>query len=98
MNSLRWVAWGSVDIEALDKQQRRNYLKKVREELAVHGFTLHPGGSKKTPHYTVTDRNGEKHITAGPGAFAKACAHVLEKIIEGKADGEQRLEQVETVA
>ena len=70
------------------KQQRRNYLKKVRLELAEREYTLHPGGSTQTPHYTVVDRNGEKHVTAGPGAFANACAHVLKKLGEEKPDGE----------
>jgi len=82
MNLIRWAAWGTINIETLDRQQRRNYLKKVRAELAEKGYSLQPGGSTQRPWYMVT-KDGEegqnnKQIAAGEGAFSKVCAWVLE--------------------
>jgi hypothetical protein len=92
MNHLKWVGWGVVDVEALDKQQRRNYLKKLRTELSERGYTLHPGGSTQVPWYRIT-KNGDvsdsKHseTIAGEGALKKICAWALVQLGEVDVSG-----------
>lgn len=53
LSYLRWAAWGVVDIEALERMQRRNYINHVREELKLHGMQLEVGGSANAPYYRV---------------------------------------------
>src|SRR6185436_18060343 len=54
MNHTRWVAWGVVDVDGtMDRQQRRNYLRKIREEMADIGCTFNIGGNKRTPYYII---------------------------------------------
>lgn len=85
MNHTKWVAWGVVNVEALDKQQRRSYLKKLRGEMAEVGFTLHPGGSTQVPWYRVEGTPESKaHTIAGTDALKNICAWVLTQV--GEAD------------
>jgi len=84
MNHTKWAAWGVVDLEALDRQQRRNYLKKVRDELAARDLELHSGGSTKTPFYAINYAAKDKpsQCYAGVDAFKKICAWSLEQLGE----------------
>jgi hypothetical protein len=54
MNHIRWAAWGVIDIEALERMQRRNYIKRARAEMAEKGIVLSCGGSTQTPWYSIT--------------------------------------------
>lgn len=94
MSELHFAAWGSVDFEKLERIQRRNYLKRARQELKKHGLYIHAGGQKGHPVYNVQvylhagDPNNlemEKIQTyAGEKAFAKACQFAID-LIEGRA-------------
>lgn len=84
MNHIKWVAWGVVDVEALNKHRRRNYLKKIRDELSAKGFTLHPGGSKTMPWYRIEGTPGVgRHEGQGYGGKAQVFASkdALKKIL-----------------
>jgi len=87
MNRVRWAAWGVVDIEKLERMQRRNYIKAVRVELAAKNITLDCGGSTASPYYAITlpttdGKTTPKHTAAGEGAFKKVCAWLLEQLGE----------------
>lgn len=85
MNRVRWAAWAVVDIEKLERMQRRNYIKAVREEVKPHSVTLVCGGSKWSPYYqfvVTSERNENKHAAAGPAAFQKACVWLLQTLGE----------------
>ena len=82
MNHVRWAAWGVVDIEKLERMQRRNYIKRARAELEEQGIALECGGSKTTPWYSIilppTDgKTIPKHSAGGVGAFKKVCEWLL---------------------
>jgi hypothetical protein len=64
LNHMKWAAWGVIDIEKLERMQRRNYINAVREELKLHGCALECGGGNAThmKHYRVI-----KHKQAGVG-------------------------------
>jgi len=86
---IKWAAWGVIDIEAMERMQRRNYINHVREELKLHGWTLEAGGSQSVPYYRIfkmgTPVAGEKQAivksftssTLKKGAFQKVCRDVL---------------------
>ena len=85
MNHIRWAAWGVVDIEALERMQRRNYIKRARVELAEKNITLNCGGSTQTPWYAVvlltTDgKTVPKHAAGGKDAFKKVCEWLLKEL------------------
>lgn len=83
MNHIRWAAWGVIDIEAFDRMQRRNYIKRTRKELEPLGVVLNCGGSTAQPFYQMklsTDTKGY----GGKDAFRKACAWALQQL--GDAD------------
>ena len=87
MNRVRWAAWGVVNIEALERMQRRNYIKAVRNELMEQKILLDCGGSTKTPYYqfvlpTTDGKTIPKYTAAGPDAFKKVCVKLLERLGE----------------
>ena len=98
MNHIRWAAWGVIDIEKIPSdhtsggngQARREYLKKVRQELTALNMILHVGGSKVAPWYAVARRGEEKNamVSAGTDAFKKLCAWVLEHVGDVNVSGE----------
>lgn len=96
MNHIRWAAWGVVDIEALDRQQRRIYIKRTRGQLAEKGIMLNCGGSTSQPWYDIRlpkVGNVEKsHTAGGPDAFQKVCMWLLQELgdHERSADGSVR--------
>lgn len=53
MSHVSFAAWGSVDVEKLERMQRRVYIRHVREELAKHHLALECGGSKQRPYYAL---------------------------------------------
>ena len=82
MNHIRWVGWGVVDVDGtMDRQQRRNFLRKIRKELddIRCGFVI--GGKKSQPHYAIhrnmPDGAVKKQAFAGDGALKKICAWIL---------------------
>ena len=81
MNHIRWAAWGVVDIEALERMQRRNYIKRARAELAEKSIELACGGSTKTPWYSIVvptaDGKGNAKAVGGEHAFKKVCEWLL---------------------
>lgn len=88
MNHIRWAAWGVVDIEKIasdlttggNGQARRNYLRKVREELKALKMQLIVGGSAVKPWYSVVKQDDKKHVAAGDNAFKAVCTWVLNEI------------------
>lgn len=89
MSHVSFAAWGSVDVESLERMQRRVYIRHVREELAEHHLALECGGSKNKPYYALYRIvNG---IATGGALFSsnenKALSVVLTRaleIIEGR--------------
>lgn len=53
LSHIRFAAWGSVDIETLGREPRRNYIMAVRAELATRGCKLECGGVAKRPYYRI---------------------------------------------
>jgi len=98
MNHIRWAAWGVIDIEKIPSdhtsggngQARREYLKKVRQELSELNMILHVGGSKNIPWYGIGLRGEDKTmgVKAGDDAFKKLCAWVLEHVGDVNVSGE----------
>lgn len=89
LGHLRWAAWGTIDIETLERMQRRNYINHVREELKLHGMVLECGGNA-VPYYRILTTGA---IPGGKGpewsttsanikdkAFCKVCRDALFKI------------------
>lgn len=86
LSYLRWAAWGAIDIETMQKEPRRNYIKAVRAELASRGYKLECGGTFNRPFYRIFDARslatkGNAWITtsAVEGAFAAVCKAFLNK-------------------
>jgi len=96
MNRLKWAASGVIDIEKLERMQRRNYINHVREELKLHGCTLECGGGRAGPYYRIY-RNaaptgvGERpaqewsvvtapHERQAGDAFSRVCYKALVKL------------------
>lgn len=86
LNHVKWAAWGVIDIERLERMQRRNYIKRARAELASKGFELKCGGSKGVPFYALAEAStpmettafgGKGHTAAGADAFKKICARAV---------------------
>jgi hypothetical protein len=89
LSYIRWAAWGVIDIEALERMQRRNYINHVREELKLHGLSLECGGSTTAPYYRIYEMVvtgvGEKpkvewsttSANYKSGAFTKVCKDAL---------------------
>lgn len=105
MNHIRWAAWGVVDIEALERMQRRNYIKRVRSELGVLGIELECGGSKQQPYYLVSipDTYVKKHYAvdvkkhhaiAGKDAFRKVCEWTLHATGDWQQLEKERMDNV----
>lgn len=84
LDHLKWAAWGVIDIEKLERMQRRNYIKKVRAELGPHGVKLECGGSTRVPYYRVhNESTSVTQFAAGGDAFKRVCLAVLEKLEPG---------------
>jgi len=88
LSYLRWAAWGAVDIEKLQREPRRNYIKAVRAELATRGYRLECGGTQKKPYYRIyldhVDANSVggtpwSTTSATEGGFARVCKDFLNK-------------------
>lgn len=83
MSRTRFAAWGVVDIELLERMQRRNYINHVRQELKQHGIELECGGSTKAPYYRTFIQNDGKTIWSSTSAqlktlaFSKVCKDAL---------------------
>lgn len=84
MNRVRWIAWGVIELEKLERMQRRNYIKKIREELTPLGIKFESGGVSNNPFYRVIIVNdkGKTHAAAGPDAAKNACAWLLMELGE----------------
>lgn len=80
-----WAAWGAIDIEALGREARRNYLMTVRAELATRGYNLMVGGNGKHPFYRIYKPAPMGAVLewqttkAASDAFLKVCKEFLEK-------------------
>lgn len=95
LNRLKWVAWGVVNVESLERMQRRNYINHVREELKLHGCLLECGGGKDRPFYriaylyptiwtevTAYDKRNPQH------AFQDVCLKALRRLDPDHANSE----------
>lgn len=89
LNFMKWAAWGVIDIEKLDRHQRRNYINHVREELKLHGCVLECGGrTSRSLHYSVTKPATETHTSwtetaatyKGEKAFSAVCRRALTRL------------------
>jgi len=96
MNHIRWAAWGVVDIEALERMQRRNYIKRSRIELDEKGIVLSCGGSTHTPWYSIKiptpDGKGNIKAAGGREAFKQVCEWLLKELGEVQEDRNERSE------
>lgn len=98
LSRLRWAAWGVINVEVLERVQRRNFINHVREELKLHGMKLECGGSTKAPFYRIYTEKPDGKIDWSTtsakmqsGAFTKVCLDTLVKIDPEHA--KQELEQ-----
>ena len=87
MNRVRWAAWGVIDIEKLNRLQRRDYIKAVRGELAEKSITLECGGTTTKPYYqiilpTTDGKTVPKQAMGGDDAFRKVCVWLLSHLGE----------------
>lgn len=95
LTRLRWAAWGVVNIETLERTQRRNYINHTREELKLHGLTLECGGTTSQPYYRIFEAGGVTvpgsgakpkwsttcgSSTGDKSAFTKVCLEALKRI------------------
>jgi len=85
MNHVRWAAWGVIDIETLERMQRRNYIKRTRAELSKDNITLSCGGSSNNPWYAIIlptpdGRTIPQHAVGGEDAFKKVCGWLLKEL------------------
>lgn len=94
MNHVRWIAWGVIDLEALERMQRRNYIKKIRSDLAPLNITFESGGVNKNPWYQIVlpTKDGKtvpKKAFGGMDAARKVCQWLLMELNEhvGGEDG-----------
>lgn len=91
MSHVSFAAWGSVDVESLERMQRRVYIRHVREELAKYQLALACGGSKGRPHYAlyrVVDgiaSGGALVSSSGEKALSLVLTKALELIKEQEA-------------
>lgn len=53
LDHVKWAAWGVIDIETMERMQRRKYLQCVRKQLKSVGIALECGGNRKSPYYSV---------------------------------------------
>lgn len=88
-----WAAWGVVDVETLQREPRRNYLKTVRAELETRGYGLECGGIGKRPFYRIYEalgtEPGDKVWTvtnATGGGFGDVCKAFLERVDPSHAE------------
>ncbi len=73
MNHVRWVAWGVIELEKLERMQRRNYIKKIREDVTPLGIKFESGGVAKNPWYKMEflaepPKNEKRRSKIGAGA------------------------------
>lgn len=102
MSHIHFAAWGSVDVESLERMQRRKYLQAIRTELAKHGITIEYGGQRSNPHYlirwTKPDRGGtpreEVFAEQGMEALKKVMTKAIELLPAEVRDGERNNEEV----
>lgn len=88
-----WAAWGVIDIETLQREARRNYLKTVRAELATKGYDLECGGIGQRPFYRIfeqglalPDTNGWTVTNATGGGFGAVCKAFLQRVDPAHAE------------
>jgi hypothetical protein len=94
MSATSFAAWGSIDVEKMDRLQRRNYINKVRAELKAAGYSLHSGGQAPIKaHYALSSPAETKVFAArGEKAFQKVCLWFVQQqekkhgTIEGVAE------------
>lgn len=83
---IKWAAWGVINIEKLERMQRRNYIKRARSEADSIGWELSCGGSTRSPHYRLASKEGSHiHSKVGDGAFASVCSALLTFLETSKA-------------
>lgn len=81
MNRIRWIAWGVVELEKLERMQRRNYIKAIREELTPLGISFESGGVSNNPFYRVIiDAKGKTHASAGADGAKNICTWLLTEL------------------
>lgn len=94
MNHVRWIAWGVIELEKLERMQRRNYIKKIREDVTPLGIVFDCGGVSSNPWYqfmlTEPDpAKPKKQAFGGPDAARKICQWLLMELNDyvGGEDG-----------
>lgn len=53
LTHIRFAAWGVIDVETLNREARRNYLKTVRAELSTRDYALVVGGVPGSLYYAI---------------------------------------------
>jgi hypothetical protein len=83
MSHICFAAWGSIDIEKMDRMQRRNYIRCVREALKPYDIELNVGGQRDRPYYLLKWRNEvgtdfQTFSSQNDNAFQRAMKKALE--------------------
>lgn len=83
MSAVAFTAWGSVNIEEMERLQRRKYINLLREEIKEYGLVLHAGGSKGRPLYTLYkgEEKAENRVACGS---AKDVCLIAQEIVDGR--------------
>lgn len=78
MSALHFCAWGSIDVESMERLQRRRYINEIRKDLEKHGMALHVGGHKLRPDYKI----GHKidGIIMSDRSLSRICRRVLDLV------------------
>lgn len=96
MNHVRWIAWGVIELEKLERMQRRNYIKKIREDVTPLGITFDCGGVSSNPWYQMVisaspalGRAEKRQAHGGTDAARKICQWLLMELNDhvGGEDG-----------
>jgi len=86
MSHPHFAAWGVIDIESMERMQRRHFIRKCREYLAEHHMKLHCGGQKRFLDYAVLDDKDTRLAQAsGERAFQVVMQRAID-IIEGRSE------------
>lgn len=90
MSGVHFAAWGSVDVESMERIQRRTYIRRVREQLKPHGITLECGGQPPgAAHYQVKHKIGDQDMLKYTGASFREAMNMAVAIIEGDKEGDK---------
>jgi hypothetical protein len=81
MSHLHFTAWGTVDIEKLERLERRRFIREIRKVCGEHGLVFHSGGQQSNLTYSLWREGNAKLLLASSRNCAEVCAVAI-KIME----------------